>query len=91
MTIGFSEVLDTTEATTDADDAQFNASCGAPATDASVWYTLVGTDEVVIVDVSGSDYSAGVLVGMFGAVMDTAAPTPTSDGVSRLPYASSPS
>jgi hypothetical protein len=33
---GFSEVLDTTEATTDGDDAQLNASCGAPATDASV-------------------------------------------------------
>lgn len=62
--IGFSEVLDTTEATTDADDAQLNASCGAPATDASVWYVLQGTDQGVVVDVSQSDYSAGVLVGV---------------------------
>src|SRR5829696_2832942 len=44
-TIGFSESLDTTEATTDADDAQLNESCGAPATDASVWYALEGTDQ----------------------------------------------
>ena len=62
--IGFSEVLDTTEATTDGDDAQLNASCGAPATDASVWYALDGSDTGVVVDVSQSDYSAGVLVGV---------------------------
>jgi hypothetical protein len=61
-TIGFSQVLDTTQATTDSDDAQLNASCGAPATDASVWYSLAGTDAGVVVDVSQSDYSAGVLV-----------------------------
>jgi len=60
---GFSEVLDTTEATTDGDDAQLNASCGAPATDASVWYTFAGSDAVVVVDVSQSNYTAGVLVG----------------------------
>jgi len=63
--IGFSEALDTTEATTDADDAQLNASCGAPATDASVWYAFTpASDTGVIVDVSQSDYSAGVLVGV---------------------------
>jgi hypothetical protein len=61
---GFSEQLDTSEATTDADDAQLNATCGAPATDASVWYALAGTDTGVVVDVSGSDYTAGVLVGV---------------------------
>ena len=60
---GFSEVLDTTGATTDSDDAQLNASCGAPATDASVWYVFAGTDSGVVVDVSGSNYSAGVIVG----------------------------
>jgi hypothetical protein len=60
---GFSEVLDTTQATTDSDDAQLNASCGAPATDASVWYVLQGTDQGVVIDVSQSNYSAGVLVG----------------------------
>lgn len=61
---GYSEVLDTTEATTDADDMQLNTNCGAPATDASVWYALPGTDTLIIVDVSASDYSAGVLVGV---------------------------
>ncbi len=64
-TVGFSEELDTTEATTDADDAQLNATCGAPATDASVWYAFsVPADTGVIVDVSASSYSAGVLVGV---------------------------
>jgi len=62
--IGFSEALDTSEATTDSDDAQLNANCGAPATDASVWYAFTPTsDTVVVVDVSQSNYSAGVLVG----------------------------
>jgi hypothetical protein len=60
----FSEVLDTTKATTDADDEELNAECGAPATDASVWYELTPTtDLTVLVDVSDSDYPAGVLVG----------------------------
>lgn len=62
--IPFSDSVNTTEATTDADDAQLNASCGAPATDASVWYAVQGTDSSVVVDVSASDYSAGVLVGI---------------------------
>ena len=64
VTLGFSEVLVTREAATDADDAQLNASCGAPATDASVWYAIQGTDIGIVVDVSQSDYSAGVLVGV---------------------------
>jgi len=64
VAVGFSEVLDTTEATTDSDDAQLNTNCGAPATDASVWYALAGSDTGVIVDVSQSNYSAGVLVGV---------------------------
>jgi hypothetical protein len=63
-TLGFSQLLDTTEATTDADDAQLNASCGAPATDASVWYAFAGSDAGVVIDVSQSDYSAGILVGV---------------------------
>ena len=64
VSVGFSEVLDTTEATTDADDAQLNTNCGAPATDASVWYALEGNDQGVIVDVSQSNYTAGVAVGV---------------------------
>jgi hypothetical protein len=62
--IGFKEGLDTSQATTDSDDAQLNATCGAPATDASVWYAIQGSDQNVVVDVSGSSYSAGVLVGV---------------------------
>jgi hypothetical protein len=62
--VGFSEVLDTTQATTDANDTQLNSTCGAPATDASVWYAVTGSDSGVVVDVSQSSYSAGVLVGV---------------------------
>jgi hypothetical protein len=59
----FTTTLDTTEATTDADDANANDTCGAPATDASVWYALSsGVDGAALVDVSASSYSAGVLV-----------------------------
>jgi hypothetical protein len=64
VSLGFSEILDTSEATTDSDDAQLNAQCGAPATDASVWYALEGTDTTIVVDVSQSDYFSGVLVGV---------------------------
>jgi hypothetical protein len=63
VAVGFNEELDTADATTDSDDAQLNESCGAPATDASVWYVLQGTDQGVVIDVSQSNYSAGVLVG----------------------------
>jgi len=59
----FTTTLDTTEATTDADDANANEICGAPATDASVWYsTTPSVDGGLLVDVSESSYSAGVLV-----------------------------
>lgn len=61
--IPFTDSVDTTEATTDAEDEALNAACGAPATDASVWYTLEGTGETLLVDVSASDYSAGALIG----------------------------
>lgn len=65
VTLPFSEVVNTTDATTDADDAQLNASCGAPATDASVWYVLTpAADAQVVIDVSQSDYSAGIAVGV---------------------------
>ena len=59
----FSATVDTTQATTDADDANANANCGAPATEASVWYAFTpDTAATVGVDVSASDYSAGVIV-----------------------------
>jgi hypothetical protein len=63
VTIGFSDDnVDTTEATTDDDDKQLLKTCPAPATDASVWYTIVGDGAKVAVDVSASSYSAGVIV-----------------------------
>jgi hypothetical protein len=70
----YNETLDTSEATTDAADAELNEGCGAPETDASVWYEFTPTADVaVLVDVSASDYTAGVIVatgepGAFGPV-----------------------
>ena len=59
----FSETIDTSEATTDADDAEWNATCGAPATDASVWYEWTADgDSILIADASGSDYTVGITV-----------------------------
>lgn len=61
----FSETVDTSEATTDADDAALNASCGAPVTNGSVWYTYTapasGVDGIVV-DVSQSSFSAGAII-----------------------------
>jgi hypothetical protein len=71
----YSESLDTSEATTEATDAELNTECGAPALDASVWYQFTpATDIYLLVDVSESDYPAGVLVatgspGAFGPVI----------------------
>lgn len=63
IALGDAVTLDTTEATTDADDAEANTFCGAPATDASVWYEFTATaDAWVAVDVSASSYTAGVIV-----------------------------
>ena len=62
-TLPFSESVDTTEATTDADDVEAAADCGAPATDASVWYEYTATSDAgVIVDTNSSTYSTGVIV-----------------------------
>lgn len=54
----------TLEATTDADDASFAEGCsGIPALDATVWYEYTPSSEGgVVVDLSGSDYSAGMVV-----------------------------
>ncbi len=63
IALPFGETLDTTEATTDAEDAAINANCGAPFTDASVWYSLTpANDALIFVDVSASSYSAGLIV-----------------------------
>lgn len=61
--VPFSTSLDTTEATTDADDDELNTVCGAPAMDASVWYSFTSPDDsAYLADASASDYSAGVFV-----------------------------
>lgn len=66
IAIGDSLTVDTTEATTDADDVEMNV-CGAPAMDASVWYELTATaDGFIGIDVSASSYSAGVFVATGG-------------------------
>lgn len=60
--VPFSVVQDTTEATTDAVDAEANAQCGAPATLASVWYSITPAgDTTFVADTAGSDYSAGLM------------------------------
>ena len=64
IAVGFSDTVDTTEATTDADDLDIAAGClGVPALDASVWYSLTATADMgIVVDVSASTYSAGVII-----------------------------
>jgi hypothetical protein len=81
----FTATLDTTQATTDADDASLNANCGAPATEASVWYSYTApADGAVIIDVSQSSYSAGVIVasGTPGSLsLDTCGPRAVIESV----------
>jgi hypothetical protein len=63
IAIGADLTVDTSEATTDADDAEMNVPCGAPAMDASVWYEFnAAADAFIGIDVSESSYSAGVFV-----------------------------
>jgi hypothetical protein len=58
----FHDSRDTSEATTDATDTEASAPCGAPPTDASVWYELVpGADAQLLVDSGGSDYAVGII------------------------------
>jgi hypothetical protein len=65
VTLGFSEELDTSEATTDADDVQLNGEGCAAALDASVWYAFTTpVDAQVSVFIDGSSYSPEVLVGV---------------------------
>ncbi|KGN40120.1 DUF6299 family protein [Knoellia aerolata] len=61
--VPFSTTLNTTEATTDAVDDELNTVCGAPAMDASAWYSFTpDTDDAFLADASASNYSAGVFV-----------------------------
>jgi hypothetical protein len=61
----FSDSVNTTKASTDADDTEMDAisACGSTPTDASVWYEFSPTsDESVVVDASGSTYPVGLIV-----------------------------
>jgi Family of unknown function (DUF6299) len=54
---------DTTEATTDETDALVNSACGAPFTNASVWFVLTASESGgVVATMEGSDYSGGFIV-----------------------------
>jgi hypothetical protein len=57
------QTVDTTEATTDADDAELGGLCDVPATDASVWYQATATaDTLAVAKVTQSSYSARAIV-----------------------------
>src|SRR4051812_38757305 len=61
--VGEQVTQDTTQATTDANDAALNESCGAPRTNASVWYKFsTHRDRDLLLDMRASDYSGGFLV-----------------------------
>jgi hypothetical protein len=61
--VPYSTSEDTTQATSGRVDARLNTNCGAPATEASVWfkYTPADTDGI-LVDVTRSSYDAGIMV-----------------------------
>lgn len=59
----YSDAVDTSEATSDDLDAAVNANCGAPATDASVWYEFTpSADGLIGIDAFASDYTVGIIV-----------------------------
>ncbi len=59
---GVPQEQDTTEATTSAIDAQLNLDCGAPFTEASVWFTYTPAQDEMFVVQADADYEAGILV-----------------------------
>lgn len=63
LNLGDQVQQDTTQATTNAGDDALNANCGAPATEASVWYVYSpGTKTMALLDATMSDYSTGLMV-----------------------------
>jgi hypothetical protein len=63
----FTESVDTTEATPDADDGELVTQCAAPATDASVWYEYTAvSDRDLIIEAFESDFSVGIIVATGG-------------------------
>ena len=63
LRLGDRVVQNTSQATTNAQDAALNEECGAPATNASVWYKYTSAvSRRVVLDTTTSGYSAGLLV-----------------------------
>ncbi|MDX6309425.1 MAG: hypothetical protein QOI06_2471 [Nocardioidaceae bacterium] len=63
MSLGDTVNQDTTQATTGTLDAKLNQNCGAPFTNASVWYTYTPSQNgSFILDMSQSDYSGGFMI-----------------------------
>ncbi len=63
LAIGQTWTEDTTEATTDALDAALNQKCGAPFTNASVWFTYTDpTGAGFMADLTASSYAGGFIV-----------------------------
>jgi hypothetical protein len=64
LNLPFTDQVDTTEATSDADDDAIAAQCaGVPAWDASVWYQITAAESgALAADFSASSYSAGGFV-----------------------------
>ena len=63
LNVGDRVEQDTTEATTNAADDALNANCGAPATNASVWYQYTpSAKSKVVLDTTASSYSAGLMI-----------------------------
>jgi hypothetical protein len=62
----FSATVQSTEATTDADELAAAAPCldlGAPAVEKAVWYTYTAsTDATLLIDATASDYPTGIAV-----------------------------
>jgi hypothetical protein len=57
----FQDSRDTSEATTDATDAEATAVCVPPAIDASVWYELVPSADAQILVSAEADYAVGII------------------------------
>lgn len=63
VNLGDTVTQDTSEATTNAGDDTLNENCGAPFTNASVWYTYTpDTDTKTLINAGESDFGAGLMV-----------------------------
>lgn len=91
LALGDTVTQDTTKATTGTLDAKVNRFCGAPFTNASVWYTYTpDANGAFILDTSNSDYSTGLMVfngPPSGATLTSCGPTSVGiDGKAGTTY-----